>query len=69
MKTERDKMIAGELYDPIDAELVALRNQARDLCWQLNQSKEADAELQRIDIPDDVFAAGNPYRVIKPIES
>ena len=30
--TEREKMLAGELYDPLDAELVAARERARDLC-------------------------------------
>jgi Maltose acetyltransferase len=31
--TERDKMLAGELYDPLDADLVLARERARDL-WQ-----------------------------------
>jgi len=31
MKTERQKMLAGELYDPLDPELVAARAHARDL--------------------------------------
>ena len=32
MQSEREKMLAGELYDPLDPELVAARNRARDLC-------------------------------------
>jgi maltose acetyltransferase-like protein len=28
MKTERHKMLAGELYDPMDTELVAARRRA-----------------------------------------
>lgn len=35
MPTEREKMVAGELYDPLDPELVARRTRARDLCMQL----------------------------------
>jgi maltose O-acetyltransferase len=31
MKTEREKMLAGELYDPLDAGLVAARVRAREL--------------------------------------
>ena len=31
MPTEREKMLAGELYDPLDPELVAARERARDL--------------------------------------
>ena len=31
MNTERRKMLAGELYDPLDVELVAARRRAREL--------------------------------------
>lgn len=47
MPTEREKMLAGELYDPHDAELVALRTRARDLVWQLNATREGDAVVRR----------------------
>ncbi len=40
-------MLAGELYDPLDAELVRLRARARDLCWDLNATREVDTELRR----------------------
>ena len=45
--TEREKMIAGELYDPFDPELVALRQRARDLCRELNASAESNHERRR----------------------
>lgn len=32
METERAKMLAGELYDALDPELVVARERARDLC-------------------------------------
>ena len=49
MKTEREKMLAGELYDPVDPELVAARTRARDLCQRLNATAETDgAERRRI---------------------
>jgi maltose O-acetyltransferase len=32
MRSEREKMLAGELYDALDPELVAARNRGRDLC-------------------------------------
>ncbi|HVF65386.1 MAG TPA: sugar O-acetyltransferase [Casimicrobiaceae bacterium] len=38
MPSERDKMVAGELYDPRDAELTALRLRARKLCRSLNDA-------------------------------
>ena len=47
MRTEREKMVAGELYDPHDAELVAARTRARDLCWELNATLEAQAGERR----------------------
>jgi len=47
MPTERDKMLAGELYDPLDPELVRLRERARDLCFDLNSTRERDADLRR----------------------
>jgi maltose O-acetyltransferase len=31
MSTERQKMLAGEMYDPLDPELVTARTRARDL--------------------------------------
>ena len=43
MKTEHQKMLAGELYDPLDPELVAGRDRARDLCQELNATREARA--------------------------
>jgi len=42
-------MMAGELYDPLDAELVAGRGRARDLCQALNATRESEqAERRRI---------------------
>ena len=47
MRTEREKMVAGELYDPQDAELVAARARARDLLWTLNATRESDAVVRQ----------------------
>jgi maltose O-acetyltransferase len=49
VSTEREKMLAGELYDPLDAELVAARERARDLTQSLNATPEAQrAERRRL---------------------
>jgi len=56
MKTERQKMLAGELYDPI---LPGVRIGARAVIG-------AGSVVTR-DVPDGVFAAGNPCRVIREI--
>src|SRR5688572_4402975 len=49
MPSEREKMLAGELYDPLDPELVGARERARDLCQDLNATREGQqAERRRI---------------------
>ena len=40
-------MLAGELYDPLDPELVAGRARARDLCQALNATREGEPEERR----------------------
>ena len=57
MPSERDKMLAGELYDPFDSELAAARVRARDLCQALNLTREAD-QNERRRILMDLFGAG-----------
>ncbi len=47
MRTEKAKMLVGELYDPFDPELVQARNRARDLCQKLNATREKDQEPRR----------------------
>lgn len=49
MKTEKEKMIAGELYNPLDQQLSEERLQARILIKQLNESSE-DQPGQRANI-------------------
>jgi maltose O-acetyltransferase len=38
MTSAKERMIGGELYDPLDPELMSLRQSARELLWRLNQS-------------------------------
>ena len=45
--TERQKMLIGDLYDPLDAELISARERARDLCQALNVTREAEQEVRR----------------------
>ena len=47
MRTEKDKMLAGELYDPLDPELVQARERARDLCQDLNATREREQDPRR----------------------
>jgi maltose O-acetyltransferase len=46
-RSEREKMLAGELYDPLDPDLAAARHRARDLCAHLNATREAQQEERR----------------------
>lgn len=53
MKTEKDKMLAGALYDPFDSQLVAGRNHARVLLRKLNSSDDEDRKsILKSLIPD-----------------
>jgi len=45
--SERSKMLAGEMYDPLDPELVAGRERARDLCQALNATREGEQDARR----------------------
>jgi maltose O-acetyltransferase len=65
MRSEREKMLAGELYDPLDAELVATRERARNLCQELNATREAEEETRRR-ILRDLFAAGGDSVWMQP---
>ena len=57
MSIERQKMLAGDLYNPLDAELVAARERARDLCRELNDTRECE-HAQRRRILQDLFGTG-----------
>jgi maltose O-acetyltransferase len=65
MRTEREKMLAGELYDPLDAELTAARTRARDLLWQLNATREAD-DAKRRRILCELFGSGGETVWLQP---
>ena len=65
MRTEREKMLAGELYDPLDPELVQARNRARDLCQDLNATREADQQRRR-QILTELFGLGGDSVWMQP---
>ena len=44
MKTEKEKMLAGELYDPLEPPLCQERDRCRDLCLLLNATREDQKE-------------------------
>jgi maltose O-acetyltransferase len=63
--SERQRMVAGELYDPMDAELVTARTRARNLCQLLNASAEADTGTRR-QILEELFGAGGDSVLMQP---
>jgi maltose O-acetyltransferase len=65
MRSERDKMLAGELYDPMDPELVRARDRARDLCQDLNATREAQIDERRR-ILKELFGAGGDTVWMQP---
>lgn len=65
MATEHEKMLAGELYEPMDAELVAARTRARDLCQALSATAEAD-EAGRRAIVRALFGRGGDSAWVQP---
>lgn len=65
MKMEREKMLAGELYDALEPDLVRARDRARDLCQILNASREGDRELRR-DLLLKIFGKGGDTAWLQP---
>ena len=63
--SEREKMLRGELYDPLDLELVVARERARDHCQALNATREADTQTRR-DILRQLFGAGGDTVWMQP---
>ena len=58
-------MLAGELYDALDPELGQARDRARDLCQDLNATREREQELRRA-ILKQLFAKGGDSVWMQP---
>ena len=65
MPSEREKMLAGALYDPLDPELVAGRERARDLCQALNATREGEGDARRA-ILRELFGRGGDTVWMQP---
>jgi maltose O-acetyltransferase len=63
--TELEKMLAGDLYDPLDPGLVRGRKRARDLCQALNDTRESQQEERR-SILTDLFGSGGDTAWMQP---
>ncbi|WP_062514577.1 maltose acetyltransferase domain-containing protein [Halobacillus sp. KGW1] len=56
MKSEKEKMIAGEFYDPTDRELLEGRRRSRRLVRRLNDIEEED-EAARAEVLKELFGS------------
>lgn len=56
MRTEKQKMLVGELYDPLDPELSSERQRCRDLLKRFNDTREDQAE-ERTELLKQLFGA------------
>jgi len=65
MRSERDTMLAGEPYDPLDPDLVSRRARARDLCQALNATREHETEDRRV-LVRRLFGAGGDTVWMQP---
>lgn len=48
VKTETEKMLAGEIYDPMEKDLVSLRQRAHRLSKEYNECLETDEKREQI---------------------
>ena len=65
MPREREKMLAGELYDALDPELVVARERAHDLCYALNATRDVESDARR-QILRELFAVGGDTVWMQP---
>lgn len=66
MPSEKHKMLAGELYDSIDPELVAERDRSRRLCHQLNTTAACAPQAERRALLAQLFGAETDAYVTAP---
>lgn len=66
MKTEKEKMLNGELYDASDPQLTAERREARLLIKQLNDSSEDETPLREQTLQKLIGRAGKELWIEPP---
>ncbi|WP_141439849.1 sugar O-acetyltransferase [Vreelandella titanicae] len=64
MRSEKDKMLAGELYNPTDPVLLKEREETRRKVREYNQTLETDA--QRLKALKDLFGSTGKYLYVEP---
>lgn len=65
MKTEKEKMLAGEMYDPADPELLKQRENARRLVRLINHTTENEGD-KRISLLKELFGSTGDNLFLEP---
>lgn len=65
--TEKEKMLAGQLYDPSDPELERLRLQGHKLSRRFNQIEEDEPELQQVILQQLLPSSPNLPSMMTPV--
>ena len=66
MKTEKEKMLAGELYNSSDPVLLEERRIARVLCKKYNDTTQDEAEHRKIVLADLIGQLGDNLKIEPP---
>lgn len=61
IKSEKQKMLSGELFNPSDSQLSDERNRTKKLCFQLNQTCPTKIELRRAIIQEIMQSESGGY--------
>lgn len=67
MKTEKEKMLAGELYDPGDKELLARWHEAKKIMRRYNQADTTDRKLLHGILDDLLGSKGENVWITAPV--
>ena len=63
--SEKEKMLAGVLYDATDEGLARERSRAKDLCWELNHTRPSD-EARRAELTKQLLGKTGEYVWLMP---
>ncbi len=66
MKTEKEKMLSGEMYLASDASLAVERNRAKDLTFELNNIKSSEVEKRATIIKKLLDKTGSSFGIESP---
>jgi len=64
-RSEKEKMLAGELYLATDPELVAMQTRARELMWEYNRTRPTET-AKREELLKRLFGRIGPRMTIEP---